>query len=523
MSTQPSVRPGAGTSGAAGSRNQKLLLWTAAAVIPFILLSVGTALTKRPWCDEAWFASPALDLVVNGRMGTQVLEPTGSFMSVQTPGVRLDRIDQRTYWVMPLHFLVLALWFKLFGFSLTVLRLAAIAWGLTALAACYAIVGQLGGSRELAILAIFFIGIDSAFIDSASDGRMDMMCAALGFVALAAYLSLRETNFRCAVVAGHTAAALSVFTHPNGVMASAALLLSMLYLDRERFSWLTLPLAAIPYVAAALGWGLYILQDPTAFRAQFGANSLGRSVGLTAPFEALWLEIRVRYLESHFLPADAGSFSYLKVLVLAAYFGAVIAMIAVPELRRHRACRLLLYLTGLRFLMMAVLISFKYESYLVNILPLYAVILACAISWLWQRPSRIRWAAAVVLCAVLAVQSIWSLNRILRYRPYQTKYQPAVSFLKAHMTSQDLVFGSAELGFSFGFYNRRIVDDLWLGRWSGKQPTIIVMDKWRYYKTINDKPSEFTQYATQLLQRDFHQVYSQDEGYQIYARNQVKQ
>ena len=496
------------------------MLWTAAAIIPFIAFSLGTALTKRPWCDEAWFASPALDLVANGRMGTQVLEPTGSYFALQRPGVNLDRIDQHTYWVLPLHFLVLAAWFKIFGFSLAVLRLSATAWGLAALAAWYVIVRRLGGSRGLGILAIFLIGIDAAFVDSAADGRMDMMCAALGFISLAVYLSLREKNVMQAALAGHTVAALGCFTHPNGALASVALLFVMVYLDRKRLSWTTLLLTGVPYIVGALGWGLYIMQDPAAFRAQFGANTLGRSAGLMAPLESIWLEVSFRYLEAHFLPSDSGPFSSIKVLVLAAYLASVVNMIAVPELRRNPGCRLLLYLTGLRFVMMAVGVSLKYAFYLVYILPFYAVILAYALSWLWRRPGRIRWISAMVLSAVVAVQSVWSLHLIFRYRPYQTKYRPAVSFLKDNLTPQDLIFGSAELGFSFGFYNRQIVDDLWFGRWTGKKPTVIVLDKWRYYKILIDhKPPEYTEYVTRLLETSFHKVYSQNDGYQIYTRN----
>ena len=77
------------------------------------------------------------------------------------------------------------------------------------------------------------------------------------------------------------------------------------------------------------------------------------------------------------------------------------------------------------------------------------------------------------------------------------------------------------LGFSLGFYNPQIVDDLWLGRWTGKQPTIIVVDKWRYYRNLISakQAPEYTDYVTQLLQNNFHKIYSQEEGYQIYARN----
>ncbi|HXB71599.1 MAG TPA: glycosyltransferase family 39 protein [Candidatus Acidoferrales bacterium] len=485
----------------------------------FVLLALGSVLTKRPWCDEAWFASPGLDLAVNGRMGTHVLEPTGTALSLLKSGARLDRIDQHTYWVMPLHFLILAVWFKVFGFSLTVLRLPAVVWGLAALAAWYVNVRRLGGSGELAAMTLFFIGIDYAFVSSASDGRMDMMCASLGFVAMAVYLELRETRFSWAVLLSHAAAALSVFTHPNGVLASVSLVFMMFYLDRKRFSWTVLPLSGMPYVMAALGWAEYIMQDRAAFVAQFSANAANRSAGLTAPIEGIRLEIARRYLEGHFLP-EAGFNGRLKVLILLGYIAALAITAAVPALRRNQGYRLLLYLTALRFLMMAWGISVKAEYYLVHIIPFYAFFLACAACWLWQRSNRVRWIAALLLGLVVGLQLSWSLYRIFWLRPYQNQYLPAVRFLEARITPQDLVCGSAELAFAFGFYNPQIVDDLWLGLWSGKRPTIIVVDKWYYRQEFAGPhtvaPAHFP-YVTRLLRDDFTEIYSQGDDYLIYA------
>jgi len=208
---------------AAHPSRSRWVYWTAAAVSVFVLSALGSALSKRPWCDEAWFASPALDLVENGRMGPHLLDPTGSHLSILIPGARLERINERTYWVMPVYLFVLALTIKIFGFGLFVVRLPALIWGLVALAAWYVIVRWLGGSRELASLTVFLIGIDYAFVNAGSDGRMDMMCAALGFLALAIYLVLRETRLALAVLLAHTVAALSLSTHPNGALASAAL------------------------------------------------------------------------------------------------------------------------------------------------------------------------------------------------------------------------------------------------------------------------------------------------------------
>jgi hypothetical protein len=87
------------------------------------------------------------------------------------------------------------------------------------------------------------------------------------------------------------------------------------------------------------------------------------------------------------------------------------------------------------------------------------------------------------------------------------------------------VCGSAELAFAFGFYNPQIVDDLWFGRWSGKRPTIIVVDKWYYYELIHASQNAFQKeapvyypYVTGLFLHDFNKIYSESDDYQIYAR-----
>ena len=494
----------------------------AAPLVLFLALALGSTLTKRPWVDEAWFASPAYDLASHGRMGTHVLEPRGSHLSVLNPAASLERIDQHTYWVMPLHLLVLACSFKIAGFSLTVMRLPAVLWGLAALLAWYVIVRRLGGSRALGGLAVLLIGVDYAFVNSASDGRMDMMCASLGYLALAAYLQFRETRLTTAVLLSQSLAAMSVFTHPNGVLAAAGLLVTFFYLDRQRFTWRLVPLAGAPYVICLLGWAAYIARDRAAFLAQFGANAGGRAAGLASPLQTIRLEIAQRYLEAHFFPSDGGLNGKLKLLILLAYIGGVAFAIAVPDLRRNPGYRLMLYLTALRFLMMGFGVSLKNAYYLVDILPFYGFFLACAIDWLWHGSRTARVAAGVVLCGFLAMQLSWSLYRIFVLQPYRREFQPAMEYLQAHMTPQDLICGSADLGFTFGFDNPQIVDDLWVGRWSGKRPTLFVVDKWYYYQIVHSfdkKAPEYSAYITDVLAHDFHEVYRQGDQYQIYRRN----
>ena len=494
------------------------------AVITFIALAYGTILTKRPWVDEAWFASPAKNLAQYGSMGTYILEPTGSHLSVYYPGVRLDGIERHTYWVMPAYLLVIAAAFKLLGFSLTVLRLPELLWGLAALAAWYAIVRRLGGSPELANLTVFLIGVDYAFVNGASDGRMDMMCASLGFIAIAVYLVFREKHFLLAILLSQTAVALAISTHPNGVIAGVTLAFMIVYLDRRRLSWRVAPLIAAPYAAAGAGWLAYILQDRVAFAAQFGANASDRLTALSAPIKALRLEFTERYLAAHFFPNDAGLGGRLKVLILIAYLTAVLAVIATPALRRNPGYRLLLWITGIQFLGMAWVASFKGAYYLVFITPFYAFFLACIFLSIWRRPGKYRWAAAALLCLVVGLQASWSLQRILWQRPYETQYLPAIRFLRSHLTSHDLVCGSADLAFGLGFDDPRLVDDMWMGRWSGKMPTVIVIDHWYYggmQNSARKRAPDYYAYSTHLLQSQFHKIYDQRDQYEIYERNET--
>src|SRR5918912_819906 len=138
-------------------------------VITYFALTFGTAVTRRPWSDEGWFASPALNLATNGSMGSPVLDPTGWL-----PG-----IDRHTYWVLPLHLVVQAGWYKVFGFSLLSLRMLSAFWGLVALAAVFVILQRLVRVRRVALTAVALLALDYSFLMGESLGRMDVMCAAL--------------------------------------------------------------------------------------------------------------------------------------------------------------------------------------------------------------------------------------------------------------------------------------------------------------------------------------------------------
>src|SRR3954470_20180497 len=137
----------------ATQRRWKLVL--AAILTISVLLSGAFALTKRPWCDEAWFASPAYNLINLGSMGTSILDPHGF-----TYAPDLKAIDRFTFWVMPAYFVAQAAWYKIVGFGLFSMRSLSIAWSVVALLSWFVIMRWITGNRNLALLAVLLLGTE---------------------------------------------------------------------------------------------------------------------------------------------------------------------------------------------------------------------------------------------------------------------------------------------------------------------------------------------------------------------------
>jgi hypothetical protein len=489
--------------------NKRFYFFAALAVVSlYAALTIGVSLTKPPEIDEGWFASPAWNLITKGSMGTTVLEPSGTLTS------RLSGINQHTYWVMPLHLLAQAGWYEVFGFSLFSMRTLSIAWGLVALASWFLIMKALSGNQKVAMTAFAFIALDYVFIMHASLGRMDIMCAALGFAALAAYLCARERNLMLAIFASQSLVAASLFTHPNGVMAGAGLLFLTLYYDRSQIRWKHALLAATPYLIGAASWGLYILQSPSSFAGQFSDQAAGRAPGLSAPLVALKEEFTIKYFEAFGFAPFASGISRLKMLILVVYVIAIIGSICAREIRLHRGFRALLILTAIYFVI-ETFFNHKLVFYLVHIIPMFAAILAVWVHWCWSERRVPRQLITLVVCAFLFLQVSGVVHRV-NQNSYEKDYLPAAAFLKQHSNNKTLVIGSAEMAFGVGF--ERVIDDIRFGYYSGKTPDFIVMG-YHYdglMKLLEEREPAVYDTATDRLSHSYKQVYNHG-SYQIYA------
>jgi hypothetical protein len=494
-------------------RSPRILAGLALIAAVYLGLGLTNAIRRAPSCDEAWFGDAAYNLAYHGFMGTPVLEPTSGLWR----SVKLTGIDRHTYWVMPLSLVANAADFGIFGFGIFPMRLLSLVWGAVALAAWGVILWKLTGDKLLVLGGLGLIAVDYHFLSGAADGRMDVMTVALGWSAVAAYLLLRQRGFALAVLLSQTLAAMACFTHPVGAMLALILAVTTLYFDHRRIRLSTLALAALPYLAGAAGWALYIAQSPSDFVAQLVGNASGRGPTITTPIAALQLEISHRYLDSFGFAAWQSRAGRLNVIPLAIFLAAVAVCLLVRQIRQHPGYRLIVVWTAIVAVFLTGFEGLKTPFYLIYLTPLYSLLVAVAAGWMWRRRPRWRIGLALVLLVFVALQAARSPIAASR-NPRRTTYDPAVQYLRARCNRQTFIMGSASLIFGLG-PDWKILDDFRLGYNSGKRADVVLIDPhWAdgIEMEQTQAPAIYT-FVTQLLNAEYREVYNQG-GYRILIR-----
>ena len=468
-------------------------------------LVVGRALTREPFIDEALYSLPAWNLSHNGSMGSPVIETVGSpnpGWSISPAGIR-----KHTYWMMPLPTVFLAGWYRLVGFSLFTTRMFTAVCMLAMLAAWYAILWRVSGDRTLSALGVLLIASDAVLLTRAAFGRMDVLSAAFGFSALAAYLNLRERSLGAAVAASQTLVVLAGLSHPNGgIVCGCGMLAVTLAFDARRLRWRHLAYAAVPYAAGAAAMGAYILQDRAAFMAQFFSQVGGRFDGLRSPLAALRRE-PLRYAEAF----GFGQTSRAKILICAAYLLAAARVCWDRPLRRKYGA--LLVFAGAVVTSLALFEHLKVPHYLVYTLPMFAAFVAIAVRAVpagrWRSIAHA--AAAVLIC----VQAGSVLRLIVAFNSYSA-YVSAIRWIHSNVPRQALIMGDSSLYFDLG--TTQLVDDIRLGYLTGKKADVVIVDG-RYLDVFNylrrDEPDAW-RYIDHYL-RDECRAIPLSAGYTAYV------
>lgn len=480
-----------------------------AAVVAFVVLASATAYTKKPWFDEAHFAGPALDLVTRGSMGQTVIEPR-AFAS--NPGVDQVRVNTWAYYSVPLSHFAQAVWYKMFGFSVFKMRSLYIAWGVLAILAWAYVVRRVTQSDAMAGLAAVFIATDHFFLNSAADGRPDMQSAALGVLAMAAYLYWREVSLVKALFVSQLLLVIAVFTHPIGGIALFGVGLLLLHQgDWRRLTWQALVMAAVPYVVGGALYGYYISLDMEAFRAQMAGNTtkVGRFQSLTAPWRGVIDEFRIRFAERSYAPLGTTGARLILLAIPAIYFASVAYSLA--------GKRFLGIVGAVYFLVFAIFDGTKAQFYLVHFTPLLACCAAAALVTMWQQQGLWKWAAAGAGASLLVLHLGWSAYGF-RKDSYHQEYTPTIAYLQQHARQDQAIYGVSELAFGLGFYSN-FRDDCTLGFYTGKKADYIVVEDPGYgqaFQGFAARYPELDHYVKQTLAQ-YTEVYS-NPVYQIYKR-----
>jgi 4-amino-4-deoxy-L-arabinose transferase-like glycosyltransferase len=492
-------------------RPQKAI--AAAAVLVYLTLAFASAYTHRPQIDEGMFASPAYNLAHNGHFGTTVLEKEKA---------TLTRIDERTYWVMPMFLLNAAAVFKVLPFSIVTMRAVNIFWGLVLLLAVYLIARRVTDDNTSALIALIVAACDYMVLETASSARMDMMAAALGFSAIAVYLTLRERNFVLAVLLSQTILVIDGLTHPNAIMAFAGLAFLTIYFDRKRLSLKLIALAALPYLIGGLGFGLWVMQDPAAFKDQFIDNAMmgGRMSGMSSPLANIIREFTERYPHAFGLQASSSGHSgpiYLKSLMLVSYAAGLIGVLVIRDLRRDRSVRGLLVVTSIYFLILAIIDGQKQTTYLIHIVPLYLIFIGSVIGWMWRMRIFPRFVLVGAVLAVIAVP-LGGMALKISQNTRGRYYKPIIAYLAENMGPEDHVMAGADLAFGLGFDPRLIADGRF-GYYTGKRPRYIVYDSSVEISWAASKVNfpAFYEYFPRLLREEYRVAYEND-AYKVYER-----
>jgi len=488
-------------------------------VAAWAALAVCLALSDNPWTSEAWFAIPALNLLSRGTMGTTVLASQGTW---------LTGIERHTYWIMPLHPLVQALWYKLVGFSLFRQRLLSIFFGGAALVSWFAIVRRLSGTYAAALVTVLIVGFEGGFLNGAANGRMDMMAAALGAAGLAAFLQLRERAPRASLLVSHSLVAAAVLTHPCGALFVAPLSIIMWYSAPGRPLAREFAIAALPWLVGVLLWGAYIAQAPADFRSQFFGNVSGfageylkrdRLSGIRAPWRALWWELKLRYL----LPFGFGSLQtkadWAGAVWLSLCAAAVLTALCSKKLRGQTSVRILAASGIAIFLIMALFEGLKFPHYLVYSLPFAGALAAVAGTSLWRDPAHnyTRVGLCAALLAMAVPQAIEAARHFVR-NPLRAEFVPLAGWIQTRLGTQEHLIGPAELGYVLGF-NDSISDDVRMGFYTGLRPRFIVTSYW--YRDWVDasagREPDVHRHIQALLNGDYSLVLARGE-YRVYEQ-----
>ena len=468
----------------------------------FLALAIGYLATRSPWWDEGLFADVALNFRNFGYLGSSALDPNGY--------LRWPEAHRYTYWQFPMYLIALGTWFRLIPPTVEGMRALSLICSCLYLTSWFVIIRVLSRNESLALFVTCVVALDYTFIGAASDGRMEMMCVALGYAGDASYLYFRDRRWLLGIGLAALFGAASLFCHPMGLVTNACIAALVLIDSRriQRHIWIAL----IPYVGGAALYARYIFEAPRIFEAQYHSATAYRERTIFALTKSIFTDAYQRYWQN-FFTLQAGV-NKIRVLILIFSVSGVVVLAMNKKLRSEPLGRTLLLLAAISYIGVAVLDNQGFPFYMVYSLP---AMTACGAIWVyaqWQRKGFARFIPASLLAvSVFVVIAGYSLK--IARNDYKTLYKPAVMVATNEVHKPGgVIMGGSELGFSLGFRSG-LIDDRYLGYFSGLTPDVYVQSRY-YYPMPSPELSHAWEASRQKLRTQFHLVF-ENTDYRVYA------
>jgi hypothetical protein len=441
----------------------------------------------------------ALNFAKHGHLRSSLLAPY-SFAN-------LPDVNRVTYWQLPTYLIGLGIWFRAVPVSAECMRFFSVLWGCVFGISWFIFVRSLSRNENLALLVASTVLLDSSCVAAASDGRMDMMCAALGQAALASYVSLRNSRAPLGMFVAGVFGATSLFCHPMGAVTNAFLAV-LLVTDRRALSWKKFAILSVPYWIAGALYVRYIGKAPGIFWPQIRGVSGYRLRSPWFLLRNIVFDFQDRYLHFYFAPHSG--WHKLKIFLLLFGLFGFICLASDRKLRTATLPKLMLAFACVGYLGVAAIDNQRFPCYLIFFTP---VLSACGATWLYlsfrhQRRSR---GIALTLLAAFFLATIGGTVYYVRRNDYKNEYDPMVHSVKSNVKPGDIIMGPSELGFALGFAPP-LIDDCSLGFTSGIRPKVYVlypaceipgysMDAWNW------SHRETATHYHPVLQNDTYTVY----------------
>lgn len=239
----------------------------------YIFLQSNFLLIEPPiWLDEAYLADVAYNILNEGRVGTDIWGDT------------IVGIKNSFYWYPPVFINTLALWFKMFGFSILSQRLLSLSLSLIFLVILYFFFQNFlkdleSKKRKLISLSlILFLIIDNTFLKVAKMGRTEMMVVTLGFLSLFIYQIAQNAQFKKMLILAGLLLGLTTMTHLLGLFFFITVLISIFLNQKRIFVNKVFYQFLVAFFIPILMWLISIFPNYSIFITQLSLQGEFRSL-----------------------------------------------------------------------------------------------------------------------------------------------------------------------------------------------------------------------------------------------------